>query len=348
MDKECDMVSGLNAALLSKSCFTRIFEKGVSVLNTLKKYWFIIGLVVVFGVTMADTIGSISVLGKWLKHHKGPDTVIVLIFLFSGLLLDIGQIKQGLTDIKGLLIALFLIFIISPVLGAAWGFLPLPTGVIIGMFLVASMPTTLSSGVVMTGASGGNMAHALLITICASWLSVFTIPFSLSFLLQAMGNDMPIHIDRTAIMIKIGLFVLVPLITGILIKHFTKDVLKPYMFYLSTSNQIFILGIVWMAVSESRQVILDGKGVIPLVCLSVIVFHTLLVVAGFFLTSVAGLKPGKRESVIFMGGQKTLPLSIIIQVTLFPQLGAVLVVCVLHHILHLMIDGWMVGRLKKA
>lgn len=317
-------------------------------INTIKKYWFIVGLIAVFVVTMADTIGSVSVLGKWLKHHKGPDTAIVLIFLFSGMLLDTGQIKQGFSNIKGLLIALFLILIVSPVVGAAWGFLPLPTGVIIGMFLVASMPTTLSSGVVMTGASGGNMAHALMITICANWLAVFTIPFSLSLLLKMMGNAVPIHIDRTAIMIKIGLFVLLPLITGILIRYFTKKALKPILFSLSIANQFFILGIVWMALSESRQMILESQSVILPICISVIVFHTLLVAAGFLLTSLAGLKPGQRESVIFMGGQKTLPLSIIIQVTLFPQFGAALVVCVLHHILHLLMDGWLVGRLKKT
>jgi sodium/bile acid cotransporter 7 len=48
-----------------------------------------------------------------------------------------------------------------------------------------------------------------------------------------------------------------------------------------------------------------------------------------------------------MGGQKTLPLSIILQVSLFSQYGIALVVCVLHHIVHLAMDGYLVERLKS-
>ncbi|MBW2597910.1 MAG: bile acid:sodium symporter [Deltaproteobacteria bacterium] len=48
-----------------------------------------------------------------------------------------------------------------------------------------------------------------------------------------------------------------------------------------------------------------------------------------------------------MGSQKTLPLSVILQVSLFPQYGLALVVCVLHHLVHLLMDGYLVGRLRK-
>jgi len=54
------------------------------------------------------------------------------------------------------------------------------------------------------------------------------------------------------------------------------------------------------------------------------------------------------ESVIFMGGQKTLVLSVILQVSLFPQYGLALVVCVMHHIVHLVMDGYLVGRLRSC
>ncbi len=35
----------------------------------------------------------------------------------------------------------------------------------IGLFLVAVMPTTMNSGVIMTGASGGNPAQALIVCV---------------------------------------------------------------------------------------------------------------------------------------------------------------------------------------
>lgn len=47
-----------------------------------------------------------------------------------------------------------------------------------------------------------------------------------------------------------------------------------------------------------------------------------------------------------MGGQKTLPLSVILQMSLFPDYSIALLVCVVHHIVHLMMDGYLVERLK--
>jgi sodium/bile acid cotransporter 7 len=72
-----------------------------------------------------------------------------------------------------------------------------------------------------------------------------------------------------------------------------------------------------------------------------------LLLFSFLFTKIFNIKKGQRESVIFMGGQKTLPLSVILQVTLFPQYGMALVVCVVHHIMHLIMDGYLVVKLKK-
>ena len=41
-------------------------------------------------------------------------------------------------------------------------------------------------------------------------------------------------------------------------------------------------------------------------------------------------------------------LSIILQVSLFPQYGLALVVCVLHHMIHFLMDGYLVGKLKGS
>ena len=80
----------------------------------------------------------------------------------------------------------------------------------------------------------------------------------------------------------------------------------------------------------------------------VFLFHLAMIIPALFVTNRLHMEPGRRESIVFMGIQKTLPLSIILQVSLFPQLGVVLVVCVIHHVVHLMIDGILVNRFKAA
>lgn len=315
--------------------------------DLIKKYWFIAGLLSVCFITVADPTETVSGMGRWLKVHGGPDVVIVLIFFFSGLVLNAAQIKAGLMDIKGILVAQVIIFIIAPVVAACFSAAPLETGIKIGIFLVAVMPSTLSSGVVMTGAAGGNMAHALVITILANGVAVFTIPVVLALLLNLAGGTAVIHLDKTAIMIKLGFLVLLPLGCGLTIKYYIKSLTNRRGKKLQNLNQCLVLGIVWMAMSQARPVIITGGHMIGVIFLLVFGFHGLLLAAAGIFTQISKLGRGRRESVIFMGSQKTLPLSIILQVSLFPQYGLALVVCVLHHMVHLIMDGYLVGKLRK-
>ena len=314
--------------------------------DLIKKYWFLIGLLLVFVVTVADASETVSSIGRWLKIHHGPDVVIVLIFLFSGLILDVRQIKSGVMDIKGIVAALIIIFLVAPVIAALFGAIPLDTGVLVGIFLVAVMPTTLSSGVVMTGAAGGNMAQALVITILANGFAVFTIPMVLSLLLNLVGGSTIVVIDKPAIMIKLGCYVLLPLCFGLSIKLLAKSLMDRWVYRLQMLNQLLVLAIVWMAISQAKDAIVSGGSSVGVIFLLVFGFHGILLVTAGIFTGFLKLGKGRRESVIFMGGQKTLPLSIILQVSLFPQYGLALVVCVLHHLIHLLMDGYLVGRLK--
>ena len=324
----------------------RVLPRRVILSDLIKKYWFLIGLLLVFVVTVADASETVSSIGRWLKMHRGPDAVIVLIFFFSGLILDARQIRSGVMDIKGIISALIIIFLVAPVIAALFGTMPLDTGVIIGIFLVAVMPTTLSSGVVMTGAAGGNMAQALVITILANGLAVFTIPVVLSLLLNLVGGSTVVVIDKPAIMIKLGFYVLLPLCFGLTIKLLAKSLMDRFVYRLQMLNQLLVLAIVWMAMSQARDTILNSGASMGIILLLVFSFHGMLLAAAVIFAGFLKLGKGRRESVIFMGGQKTLPLSIILQVSLFPQYGLALVVCVLHHLIHLLMDGYLVGKLK--
>jgi len=314
----------------------------------IKKYWFVLGLLIIFTLTVIDTTGTISEVGKWLKANKGPNIVIILIFFFSGIILNTEKIKFGLKDIKCVFISLALIFIIAPAIAVFFCMTKLDTGIKIGIFLVAVMPTTLSSGVVMTEAAGGNMAHALVITILSNFLSIVTIPVTLSFLLLQIGDASVIEMDRLSIMLKIAFVIVLPLCLGLAVRQYIKSFLDRFVFKLQILNQILVLSIVWMAVSSARNTFIDSINMSGTILLVVVVFHGIILVSAVLLISFFKIKKESKASLIFMGGQKTLPLSVILQVSLFPQYKIALLVCVAHHISHLVMDGWLVGRFKHA
>lgn len=316
-------------------------------LQMVRKNWFMFGLIAIAITVITDGSGIIVKPGLWLKQHGGPDGVIVIIFLLSGLALDTGQIREGISDIKGTLLALTLIFIFAPAFAFLFSFLPLELGIIIGLFLVSSVPTTLSSGVVMTGSAGGNMAHALLITILANALAVITIPISLTLLLSFTGEARAIEIDQLPIMIKIATLVLLPLFVGMGLRRIFSSRLRPILSYTSTCNQLGILTMVWMALCGSRPAIIESLHSILIILISSFFFHFMLLVAALSLTWFFKVPKKRRESVIFMGGQKTLPLSVILQVSIFPEFGLAVVVCVLHHIVHLIMDAYLIKYLRK-
>jgi len=316
------------------------------VLSAIKKNWFLLGLVSVVLLTLADRGGTTVDAGIWLKTHHGPDFVIVLIFFLSGLVLDTSRIREGVFDYRGTFAALILIFLVAPLLTLPFTMLPLDTGVILGLFLVAVMPTTLSSGMVMTGGAGGNMAHAMLITIIANSLAVITIPFSLDLLLNLTENNRVIEIEQLPIMIKIATLVLLPLGFGMTLRRIS-SALSPFLSYTGILSQFGILTMVWMALCRGREAIVANIAVVIPILAVIFVFHLALILSGISMTHFGAMGKGRRESVILMGGQKTLPLSVILQVSLFPEYGVALVVCVLHHIVHLIMDAFLSRYLKE-
>jgi sodium/bile acid cotransporter 7 len=199
----------------------------------------------------------------------------------------------------------------------------------------------------MTGAAGGNAANALVTTIFANSVSVFTILYALSFLLLIIGESAAVSIDKTAIMLKIALLVVLPLAVGLLLKYFLLSLYERIEQKVNIVNQFLILFIVWIALSKTRNMLINSGITVGLIVAMVFVYHGLLLLSGWFFIRISRRGKGRRESILFMGGQKTLPLSIILQVSLFSQYGIALVVCVLHHIVHLAMDGYLVERLKS-
>ena len=80
-----------------------------------------------------------------------------------------------------------------------------------GLVVFYTVPTTISSGVVLTEQAEGNVALALLLTVVSNIVGVFTIPVMLQWLVglaeSADGED--VQLDIGALIVKLTLIVLV-------------------------------------------------------------------------------------------------------------------------------------------
>ena len=338
--------SGILAAICLPTTRELHVNRRLTIRTGIGKHWFTVGLFLVFSLTLADGTASIAGAGRWLKESGGPDAIIFLVFLSSGLMLQSHHIKSGIKDIQGTLLALGLISFVSPAIAVIPGMAPLDRGVKIGLFLVAAMPTTLSTGVVMTGAAGGNIAHALGITILSNGVAVFTVPFTLSCLLQLIDSTVPVLVGESAIMLRIGLLVIAPLAAGAALKAVSGMDSTWYTPKLQIVNQFLVLAIVWVSLSQSRSEILASAPMLPWIAALAFCYHGLVLAVAGACICMLGIPAGRRESVVFMGGQKTLVLSVILHMSLFPGYGLALVFCLIHHIVHLLMDSYLVERIR--
>jgi sodium/bile acid cotransporter 7 len=103
-----------------------------------------------------------------------------------------------------------------------------------------------------------------------------------------------------------------------------------------------------MGLSDAKDTVLSDGAQVFIILVLAFFFHAILLAVGFLSICLFHIPRGRLESILFMGGQKTLPLSVLLQVKLFPQYGLALAFCVFHHFIHLIMDGYLVGRLNRA
>lgn len=313
-----------------------------------KQYWFLIALLC---ISLTTVVGRSEVLfnaGRFIRDNHGPDIIMALIFLFSGFTLNVQKVKEGLLDIRGTIMTLVAVFVVAPILAAVFSLFPLDEEIVKGLFLVAVMPSTLSSGVVMTAAAGGNAAHALLATIISNSLSTVTIPFSLTMLLSLLDQSVAIHVNNLAILAKIFYLAILPLCAGMIGRSMFPSLIHRWEKEVILLCQFFVLFVVWIAISQTGEIVSNGGLKVFVLLFTVAVYHAFLLLACWGMVLLSGRKRGKRESILFIGGQKTLPLSIVLQMSIFPGSGMVLLVCVLHHIVHLIMDAYLVEKLNAG
>ena len=312
----------------------------------LRDQWFLCGVLIIAALTLWDPGQVVVGLGKVLKQCSADNWGIACAFILSGLELKWDHFLEAIRDWKATALSLIAIFIFAPFLAWLLSFTTSSEEIRLGLMLVGVLPTTLAMGVVMTGMAGGRIAHASLVTIFAYAICIITIPAQL-FLMIA-NQHLSINPDYKDMIFKLVVLVLLPLLGGMILRKPLARSLALLPFRLNLLSRCIILLIIFISFCNGRKSILMGGHQIPTIFLLVIALHLSLAGILWFILYTLRWGPGRRESVFFMGIQKTITIAVGLQAAYFPAYGLALVVCIFYHMGQLIIDSYFVSRLAAV
>ncbi len=282
--------------------------------------------------------------GKLLQEMGFIPWMVTIIFLVNGYQTQLKQTPLKGTIWKTLVIAIVINLLISPFLGLATSLmLALPAGAAIGLIVTATMPSTLSSGIVMTQLAGGDGVKALFLTIVLNLLGVFSIPFMLQLVLSQGGG---IELSPWPLLKTLVLIVLLPFLVGMGCRYFIEISKKNKLLIYLPSSCVIVT--VWMSVSASADTLKEiSLSLLIFIILASIIVHVILLTLCWASRYLNHTDRGEWLALLFTASQKTLPVAVGVLAALDQPIGIALVVCVLFHFLQLFIDAMLASRLLQ-
>ena len=278
---------------------------------------------------------------------------LCIIFLLSGLTLNTADVLKAIKAWPATLFGVVSILFITPLLALVAARVPfLSAELQLGFIIFCTMPTTVNSGVALTGAAGGSTPLALLLTVLSNMLGIFTVPFFLSLLLSLGG----IVIDARPLLIKLILTLLVPLIVGKVAREqspWLRSKVKAHKVVLSLGSSFCLLLIPWMklSLSQERLLALSFSELTALLGVGLAIHLIYLLFNYMVAHQLLRLSAELEIAIVLMCSQKTLPMAMTVLSFLPASLGApglIAIPCILSHLIQLFVDAFLAARWARA
>jgi sodium/bile acid cotransporter 7 len=315
------------------------------ILGWLKRNWFLAGIItaLLLGFLVPEVEPVLN------RGGIARTVLIVLLFLIAGFTLPSESIARGLRDFRLHLYVQTFIFLFIP------GFFLLTTlpfrslwdhQLYAGIFAVAVLPTTISSCIVFTQISGGNVMGTMFNAAAANMLGVILSPLLLSVLMSGSGDPLPAA-EMLKILKNLSLQMLIPIACGQILRRFFQDIATKQKKRLSVASNIFILSILFFAFSKTAQnpnFLGNLRSLLgPFAYLAAA--HLLLLFIAYEGARLLHFSRGNTISVLYTAPQKTLAVGIPLISTYFAStpeaLGIALLPLVFYHAWQLLVAGFV-------
>ncbi|WP_026916034.1 bile acid:sodium symporter family protein [Christiangramia portivictoriae] len=311
----------------------------------MRSNWFIIAIFVAIAIAYFLPQGP-----ELLRLKLITDVGIGLIFFFYGLKLSPAEFKQGLMNYKIHIIIHLTTFLIFPMLCIAC--LPLfdqglQSESWIALFFLGTLPSTVSSSVVMVAVARGNLPAAIFNASLSGLLGIFATPLWLGMVLESSTD-----FDFLSVLQKLMLQIVAPLLTGLFLQKFLGTWASKHSKKLSNFDKATIILIIYTSFSNSFS-----SNIFATISWGEILKMAMIVINLFFLVYYGTLLASKalrlntRDTITaqFCGTKKSLVHGSVMVRVIFGSTansGLILLPIMLYHSTQLILIAWFAEKYR--
>jgi solute carrier family 10 (sodium/bile acid cotransporter), member 7 len=288
----------------------------------------------------------------FISLSKIANIGVSLIFFFYGLRLTPQKLKVGLSNWKLHVVIHVSTFVLFPllILLGMWLFSDKNNQLLwLSIFFLSTLPSTVSSAVVMVSIAKGNVPAAIFNASISSLIGVFVTPLWMGiFLASGAGNY-----DLGSVIGKLVIQVLVPVVLGLLLNRYWGWFAEKHRKMLRYFDQTIIIMIVYTSFSESFAHHMFESYSIPgilLLGLSMVALFLFMYTIIHLISKLFRFNREDRITALFCGSKKSLMQGSVMAKVLFPNstaTGVVLLSVMMYHALQLIMASIIAQSMAK-
>lgn len=279
------------------------------------------------------------------------DIGIGLIFFFYGLKLSPAEFKAGVINYRVHIIIQVTTFIVFPLLCLLC--LPLfneglTSDLWIALFFLGTLPSTVSSSVVMVALAKGNLPTAIFNASLSGLIGIVATPLWIGFVLEKTAD-----FDFLQVLQKLFLQIILPLMIGLFLQRFFGHLARKYGRQLSLFDKTTIILIIYSSFSNSfTSDLIESVEISDLLkmVLIVLIFFFVVFFGLAYFSKLVGLNTEDKIAAQFCGTKKSLVHGSVMVRVLFGNAansGLLLLPIMLYHSTQLILVAWYAEKYKK-
>ena len=240
---------------------------------------------------------------------------LALIMLGLGLGLKIEDFKRVITNPKDFTIGIICQIILLPVVAYILVLiLRLPLEIALGLMIISAAPGGVTSNV-LTKFANGDVALSVTLTAVGSLISIVSVPFIVFTSANLLGQtNFSTEITMTGIALKMALVVTVPVLIGMIIRHFADNFISSNISIINKATGILFLVVffaIWVEERENIVKYLVQAG------LAVLILNVVMMTLAFYIAKIFATGIPQRKCISLECGLQNGTLAVFVATQIF-------------------------------